>query len=86
MSLDDYLNMLIESYSSSLTKRGRIQKTSTTAGTIGVSLARQKNDPLYKKMIYYKHMYMKTKEQLQKKYHSKALSLARKKASEYEKD
>jgi len=87
MKLDDYLkDILDESYSSTITKRGRNQKINTTAGSIGVSLARQKDDPLYTKMMYYKHMYMKTKEQLQRKYHSKALSLARKKATNFKKN
>ena len=66
--LDEYLKELLnEDYSSS----------------IGTALARKKNDPLYKKMIFYKHMYLKTKEQLQKKYRSQSMTLARKKASKY---
>jgi hypothetical protein len=86
INIDNYLNEICnESYSSTMTKRGRIQKTSTTTGAIGVALARQKNDPLYRKMIYYKHLYQKTKEQLQRKYKSRASSLARKKASSYKK-
>lgn len=86
MKINDYLEKIInESYTTSLTKRSRVQKTKTAAGAIGVSLARKKEDPLYKKMIYYKHMYMKTKEQLQRKYKSRALVLARKKAMSYKK-
>ena len=54
MKVDDYLEKIIdESYTTSLTKRSRVQKTKTAAGSIGVSLARKKDDPLYKKMIYY---------------------------------
>jgi len=83
--LDKYLEELNESYTSTLSKRGRNQKIKSTAGVMGVTLARQKNDPLYKKMMYYKHLYMKTKEQLQKKYKSRALTLARQKASTYKK-
>ena len=62
--LNEYLDYLNESYSSTTTRRGRAQKTKSTAGSIGVSLARKKNDALYKRMIYQKHMYMKTKEYL----------------------
>jgi GTP-sensing pleiotropic transcriptional regulator CodY len=83
--LERYLDFLNESYTTTLTKRGRQQKIKTTAGSIGISLARKKNDPLYKKMIYQKHMYMKTKQQLQKKYKSKANLLARQKANTFKK-
>jgi len=83
--LDSYLNILNESYTSTLTKRGRSQKIKTTAGSIGVSLAKKKNDPLYKRMIFHKHMYIKFKEQLQRKYKSKALTLARQKAMSFKK-
>ena len=79
----DYLKLLLESYSSTTTRRGRIQKTKAAAGSIGVSLAKKKDDPLYKRMIYHKQMYKKYKEQLQRKYKSKALLLARKKASAF---
>jgi len=86
MVIKKYLEKICnEAYTSTITKRGRSQKIKTTAGAIGVSLARQKDDPLYKKMIYYKHLYLKTKEQLQRKYRSKALVLARKKATTYKK-
>jgi hypothetical protein len=86
MDIKKYLGKICnEAYTSTITKRGRSQKIKTTAGAIGVSLARQKDDPLYKKMIYYKHLYLKTKEQLQRKYKSRALVLARKKATTYKK-
>ena len=83
--LDKYLEELNESYTSTLSKRGRNQKIKSTAGVMGVKLARQKNDPLYKKMMYYKHLYMKTKEQLQKKYKSRANVLARQRATTFQK-
>ena len=85
-TMDDYLEFLIESYSSTTTKRGRTQKIKSTTGLIGVSLARKKNDPMYIRMMYHKHMYMKLKEQLQKKYKSKASVLARQRANEYKKE
>ena len=82
----EYLfSILDESYTSTNTKRGRAQKTKSTAGAIGVSLARKQDDPLYKRMIYYKHLYMDTKEKLQRKYKSRAMMLARQKASKYKK-
>jgi len=80
-----YFTFLEEGYSSSITKRTRADKVRSTAGTIAVSQAKKKSDPLYKKMMYQKQMYLKTKEQLQRKYKSKALSLARQRASIYKK-
>ena len=69
--LDKYLDFLNESYTSTISKRTRQQKIKSSAGAIGVSLARQKNDPLYKKMMLHKQKYIQTKKQLQKKYKSK---------------
>lgn len=83
MDLNEYLNYLQESYTATTLRRGRIQKTKSTAGVIGVSLARKRNDPLYRKMIYYKALYKKNKEQLQRKYKSKSMALARQKASKF---
>jgi hypothetical protein len=81
--LEEYLNFLNESYSTTNTKRSRAQKTKSTAGAIGMSLAKKQNDPLYKRAMMYKKLYMKNKQQLQKKYKSRALMLARQKASKY---
>jgi len=83
ITLKEYLNFLNESYTSTTTRRGRVQKTRAAAGAIGVSLARKKDDPLYKKMIYHKERYKDLKEKLQKKYKSKALMLARQRASSF---
>jgi len=77
------LNFLRESYSSTNIKRNRAQKTRSTAGAIGTSLARKQNDPLYRRAMMYKALYKKNKEQLQRKYKSKAMALARQKASKY---
>jgi hypothetical protein len=67
-------------------KRNRMQKTKAAVGAIGVSLAKKKHDPLYKKMIFYKDKYKQTKDQLQKKYKSKSMVLARQKASKFQGD
>jgi hypothetical protein len=80
---DDYLNEVLNEYSSSMTKRTNIQKLRSSAGSIGTSLAKKQNDPLYKKMIYYKHLYLETKAKLQKKYKSKSMAMARKKSTSH---
>jgi hypothetical protein len=43
MDINNYLKEICnEAYTSTITKRGRAQKIKTTAGAIGVSLARKK--------------------------------------------
>jgi len=82
--LESYLKYIQnEGYKTSMTKRGRTQKTKSTAGTIATSLARKKNDPQYRKMIMYKQMYIKQKKQLQARYKSKAMALARQRAMKH---
>ena len=84
--IDEFLeDIQNESYGNSTIKRTRKQKTSSTKATIAISLARQKNDPLYKKMVYYKQMYKKAKEMIESKYRSKSNQMAIKKASQYKK-
>jgi hypothetical protein len=78
-----FLFELNESYSSTISKRNRAQKTRSSAGVIAVSLARKQNDPLYRKMKLYKKLYMTNKKALQKKYKSKSNILARQRASEF---
>ena len=84
MVLDNYLTLLqSESYRPSILKRNRTHKTKSTAGVIANSLAKKQNDPLYKRMKFYRSLYMKTKEQIQRKYKSKSMNLARQRASNY---
>jgi len=71
------------SYRTSTIKRGRTQKLGSSKATIAVSLARKKNDPLYKKMIRYKGLYKDAKKQLERKYAPKSRSLALQKAMNY---
>lgn len=70
-------------YRTSTIKRGRAQKLGSSKGTIAISLARKKNDPLYQKMIRYKGLYKTTKNQIEKKYASKSRTLAMQKAMGY---
>jgi len=75
--IDDYLESLSESYKSSTIKRSRPQKLKSTAGSMAITLARRANDPLYKRMIKFKKMYKDIKEQIERKYKSKANTMAR---------
>jgi len=85
-NFENYLDLIQnEAYSSSTYKRSSQEKIKASSGSIAISLARKANDPMYNRMIMYKTMYKKLKEQLIKKYKSKSLSQARKKASSYNK-
>ena len=79
--IESYLSFLHEGYKQSTIKRGRMQKIKSTAGSLAVSIGRQKNDPLYQKMIKYKKLYKQAKMQLERKYKSKSYMMARKMAS-----
>lgn len=72
-----------ESYSSSTFKRGRTEKTKASAGSLAMYLARKNNDPLYKKMQFHRKMFKDAKEQIIRKYKSKAEMLARQKAAKF---
>jgi len=81
--LDEYLTYLQEGYTSSTIRRGRSQKIRSTAGTLAVNLAKKKNDPMYKRMKFFKAMYINNKESLIRRYKSQAMALARQRASEF---
>jgi hypothetical protein len=81
--LDIYLNFLNEGYSTTTSKRTRSQKTKSTAGAIVLSLGKKQNDSIYKKMMMYKKLYRTAKDQLNRKYKTKAMTMARQKASIY---
>jgi hypothetical protein len=84
--LESYLDFIQdESYSSTTFRRNRTQKTRAAAGSIAASLAKKRNDPQYRRMMYFKQQYIKQKKQLQKRYKSKAMALARQKASKFKK-
>lgn len=70
-------------YSTTTTKRTGKQKIQSTSAVIELSLARQANDPLYKRMMLYKKLYKLAKQQLIQKYKSKGMKLAREKAAKY---
>lgn len=70
-------------YRTSTIKRGRAQKLGSSRGTIAISLARQKNDPEYKRMMKFKSLYKQSKARVERKYSSKSRALAMQKASSY---
>lgn len=76
----EYLQFL-EGYTQSTIRRSRASKIRSTTGTVAISIARAKNDPLYAKMIKMKKIYRDTKRQIERKYKGQSMSKARQLAS-----
>ncbi len=74
MSSKEVIN---ESYGRSMIARGRNEKINALKGAFAVKIAREKNDPLYTKMIRFKKAYKLVKKQLITKYGMKGLMAAR---------
>lgn len=79
--LERYLKHLSEGYQQSTVRRSKQDKIRSSTGAIAVSMGKRSNDPIFKKMIFHKTMYLKLKEQLERKYKSKSLQRARMLAS-----
>jgi len=78
MILDEYLDYLEErpkrATRSTISRNTKIKRA---AGVLGTSMARQKNDPLYKRMVYFRTQYFKYREMIRKKYNPRVRSKAR---------
>jgi len=55
----------------------RQTKIKRATGQLGTAMARKKNDPLYKRMIYFRDQYYKYREMIRKKYSPRVRSKAR---------
>ena len=55
----------------------RQTKIKRATGQLGTSMARKKNDPLYKRMVYFRTQYYKYREMIRKKYSPRVRSQAR---------
>lgn len=78
MLLEEYLQYLEEKpKKTSRTTISRNTKIKRATGQLGTVMARQKNDPIYKKMVFYREMYFKYREMLHRKYSPKVRSKAR---------
>ena len=78
MDLQEYLDYLEEK--PKRTTRSTISrdtKIKRATGQLGTTLARQKNDPLYKRMVYFRTQYFKYREMIRKKYSPRVRSKAR---------
>jgi hypothetical protein len=78
MLLDEYLQYLEEKPKrTTRTSISRNTKIKRAAGVLGTAMARSKNDPIYKRMIYFRDQYYKYREMIRKKYNPRVRSQAR---------
>lgn len=66
-----------EAYGISKISRNKMQKIAALKGAFAVKIAREKNDPLFTKMIRFKKAYKLTKKQILVRYGVKGLQAAR---------
>jgi hypothetical protein len=57
-----------------ITRQTKIQRAT---GSLSTSMARNKNDPLYKRMVFFREKYYKYREMIRKKYSPRVRSKAR---------
>ena len=76
--LEEYLNYLEEkpkrTTRSTISRNVKIKRAT---GQLGTVMARQKNDPMYKRMVYFRTQYFKYREMIRKKYTPRVRSRAR---------
>jgi hypothetical protein len=78
MFIDEYLQHLQEKPKrTSRTTVKRSTKIKRATGQLSTSMARKKNDPMYKRMIFFRDQYFKYRERIHKKYSSRVRSRAR---------
>lgn len=76
--VEEYLNILNEiPKRTTRTSISRDVKIKRATGQLGTVMARQKNDPLYKRMVYFRKQYFKYREMIRKKYTPRVRSKAR---------
>jgi hypothetical protein len=74
---DDEINEILKM---SMQRIGRQEKLDRLGGSMAARLAKDKNDPDYKKMIKYKTLWKKFKEKVMRKYAVRGKQAARKAA------
>jgi hypothetical protein len=77
IKLDPLTELLLdESKRTSTTRITRATKIKKSVGQLSSASARKANDPLYKRMIYYRELYFKFRNQLHRKYAPRVRSRA----------
>jgi len=72
-----YLTKIQEAKRRSISTISRQAKIARATGSMAAAVAKKKNDPLYKKMIYHKSMWKKYKNQVMRKYSARVRAQAR---------
>jgi len=76
--LEEYLIFLQErpkrTSRSTISRQTKIKRAT---GSLATSMARQKNDPIYKRMVHFRTQYYKYREMIRKKYSPRVRSRAR---------
>lgn len=72
--VDQILDEIKTTSTSDITRQSKIKRA---AGKMASTQARKHNDPLYKRMIYFKDQYLKYKEKVHQKYGPRVRSKAR---------
>jgi hypothetical protein len=82
ISLIDFMepDEIDESLRMSITKIDRKDKLARLGGSMAAKLAKERNDPDYKKMIKFKKLWIKYKEKVMRKYGMRGKQAARKAA------
>ena len=76
--LEEYLDILNEKPKrTTRTTISRNTKIKRVTGQMGTAMARKKNDPIYKRMVYFRTQYFKYREMIRKKYTPRVRSRAR---------
>ena len=75
--LDEYLEELNEAKRTSRTVISRNTKIKRATGQLATVAARKRNDPIYHRMVKYRELYYKYREQLKRKYSPRVRSRAR---------
>ena len=77
-NLDEYLSYLEEkpkrTTRSTISRNVKIKRAT---GQLSTAAARRKNDPIYKRMIYYRELYYKYRAMIHRKYSPRVRSQAR---------
>jgi len=74
--LDDYLEELEESKKTSFIKVTRQTKVDRAIGALATKLAKEMNDPYYKKMVKFREKYFSMREKIKTKYGPKVRARA----------
>ena len=75
--LEDYLDYLYEAKRTSVVKVTRKAKIKRATGQLAHGAAKKQNDPMYKRMVFYRDKYRELRAKITKKYSARVRAKAR---------